>query len=212
MTRKVGLVAAVAVVVVLAAWYMALWKPVNRQLATAHSQLAAAQNSRMQTEILHSSLVAKAAKLPAEQREGAALTAAAPTDIDVAGVIDQIDSIAAATGVTWQSESQTQAAPITGTTSSKSSASPASSLSSSTLTLSVSGSYVQVLGFLQRLQAIPRLVQVSALSLGGGGSPSAPATASSATAAPGTGSITTQITATIYQDSTPLPPVPNIKG
>jgi Tfp pilus assembly protein PilO len=208
-TRKITAIAALAAVAVVGVWYVMLWKPVNRQVAAANSRLAAAQTSRMQAAVMHSSLLSMAAKLPAEQSKGAALTAAAPPDLDVAGVIDQINAIAAASGVTWQSESQTQAAPISGTTSSKKASGGA--LSSSTLTLSVSGSYAQVLGFLQRLQSMPRMVQVSTLSLGGGGA-SSTSSGSSPTAGSGTGTITTQISATIYVDPTPIPPVPKIKS
>ena len=204
MNRKMALLAGAAVVVVLGAWYLALWQPAGRQLAAARQQLVAAQSSRQQDAWQHAALKAKAAKLPAEEAKAGILAAAAPTGPDIAGVIDQINGIATAAGVSWQSEAQT---PSTATTATgKSSAAPPSL----TLTLAVTGTYPQILDFVQRLQAMPRLVVVTTLSLGGSGAassaPGAPV------AAPASTALTTQVGATIYMEPAPLPKAPVIKG
>lgn len=210
MTRKISLIAAAAVLAVVAVWYMALWKPADHQLAAARSALVSAQNDRAQASLQHSALVAQAAKLPAEEAKAAALTAAAPPGDDIAGVIDQINTIATATGVTWQSETQTPGSPTSSATGSGAVVTPASALSSLTLTLSVTGTYPQILGFIERLQQMPRLTVVTSLSVAAGGS--APATGGVPASASGGTALTTQVTATIYDDPTPIPSAPKVKG
>lgn len=210
MTRKIPLLAAAAVIAVVAVWYMALWKPAGHQLATAQAALVSAQNDRAQASLQHSALVAQAAKLPAEEAKAESLTAAAPAGNDIAGVIDQINAIATATGVSWQSESQTPGSSVRSTPGSGSVATPASALSSFTMTLSVTGTYPQILGFVERLQQMPRLTVVTSLSVAAGGS--APAGGGVPASASGGTALTTQVTATIYDDPSPMPSVPKVKG
>lgn len=210
MTRRIALITTAAVVAVVAVWYMALWKPVGHQLTTARAALASAQTDRMQASLQHSALVAQASKLPAEQVKASALTAAAPADNDIAGVIDQINAIATSTGVTWQSESQTPGSPTTSAPGSGKVASPANALSSLTMTLSVTGTYPQILGFIERLQQMPRLAVVTSLSVASGGATSSPGAVAASSS--GGSALTTQVTATIYDDPTPIPNVPKVKG
>lgn len=213
MTRKFALITAAAVVAIVAIWYMALWKPTNHQLSSARAALVSAQNDRMQASLQHSALVAQAAKLPEEEAKAAALTAAAPVSDDIAGVIDQINAIATATGVSWQSETQTPSSPTASATSTPGSgavATAANSLSSLKMTLSVTGTYQQILGFAERLQQMPRLAVVTGLAVASGGA-SSPGGGAPASASAG-GALTTQVTATIYDDPTPIPSAPKVKG
>ena len=209
MNRKIALLAGAAVVAVLGAWYLALWKPAGHQLAAARQQLAAAQSSRQEDALQHAALKAKAAKLPSEEAKAGLLAAAAPAGPDIAGVIDQINAIATSAGVSWQSEAQAPSAvagAATATTAGKAAAVPPSL----TLTLAVTGTYHQILDFVHRLQTMPRLAVVTTLSLGGSGAASS--APGSPAAAPASTALTTQVGATIYQEPTPLPRAPEIKG
>ncbi|MGH3599618.1 MAG: type 4a pilus biogenesis protein PilO [Pseudonocardiaceae bacterium] len=213
MNRKIGLIAGALAVVLVAAWYLALWKPTTRQLTSARHELVTAQNDRQQASRQRIALTNEQRRLPGEKAEAAALTAAVPPDPGIDTLIDQVNQVAAASGVALHSESQSlssAAAPAA-----TKSSGTASSLPSASLTFDVSGSYNQILDFVSRLQTTPRVVKVTALSLGGGGgatTPSAGSTASAGSTSIGAGALTSHIAATIYEDPTPLSPPPAVKS
>lgn len=220
MTRKLLLIVLAASLVVTGAWYMLLWKPSGTQLASARQALAAAKSANLTASLQQDALVKRRSLLPAEEQKAAALDAAVPEKPGIDTMIDQISAIAAASGVTWQSESQSQASTSPAAAAATPAAPGSSALASLSLTMSVSGTYDQLLDFVGRLQTVPRLIKISTLSLGGGGSAGSGSSTGSGSGAatPGSGSgitssggpaiLTTQISATMYEATTPLPAPP----
>ncbi|MCU4184829.1 hypothetical protein K6U06_10705 [Acidiferrimicrobium sp. IK] len=216
MNRKLAGVFGLVVVVLVAAWYSLLWAPATHSAAKADQQLVTATNNQFQASMQRAALVGKEKLLPGEAAKAAALDAAAPAGSDIAGMIDQVSSIATASGVTWQAESQSQApASSTGAASSGSSSAggaSGSSIGTLSVTLSVTGTYNQLLDFVTRLQSAPRLIKVTSLALGASAGTSSAATSgapSSATTSSGGNSVmTTQVSATMFETAAQLPAAP----
>lgn len=216
MNRKLAGAFGLVVVVLVAAWYSLLWTPATHSAAKADQQLVTATNNQFQASMQRAALVGKENLLPGEAAKAAALDAAAPVGSDIAGMIDQVSSIATASGVTWQAESQSQApASSTGAASSGSSSAgggSGSSIGTLSVTLSVTGTYNQLLDFVTRLQSAPRLIKVTSLMLGGaGGAPQSAGAGSpppAGTVNAGNSVMTTQVSATMFETAGQLPVAP----
>ncbi len=212
MNRKFAIIAGLVAVAILGAWYIALWKPATHSVNAARQQLATANNDQFVASLQRSNLLAKEKQLPAESAVAATLDQAAPATPDIPGLIDQVTAVAAASGVTWQSESTQGTAGSTSTPSASTSASsaPPGGMTSLTLSLSVTGTYNQLLDFVSRLQAAPRLIKVTSMDLTGSNASGAAAGTPSGPVTSGGGVMTTQISATMYQAPTSLPAQPRL--
>ena len=211
MNRRILAAAGGVVVVLVAAWYLALWRPAAHSLAAAQQRLVAAQDDDFSASLQRSALLARKRQLPAIEAQAAALDQAAPVGPDIPGMLDQVAAVAQASGVAWQSESQSQV-----TASSSGSSTPAApgatpaGITPISVTFSVTGTRDQVLDFVSRLQGTRRLIKVTSLTLGGAQSGGTQG-GSGANPAP-SGAVTTQVSATMYEASTAVPSAPRTHG
>ncbi len=217
MTTRMRLIAALVAVAIVGAWFGLLWRPATRELNGARAALVTAQQDRLTAAIEHEAVRARVARLPAEEAEARALAAAVPTSPDLIGVIDEVNRIAAASGVTWQSQSQTfgTATGSTGTASSTPTTDPSgvSGAVPLTIDLEVTGKTAQILSFVTLLTSAPRVMQVSGLSVAladvmTGATTGAPSSTASATSE----THSTSIAATLFVDAAPLPKAPKVPG
>jgi Tfp pilus assembly protein PilO len=160
--KRIGVVAGLAALVILVAWYLALFSPQARDLSKAHKDHAAAEQriSQLQSQVVQ--LNALRAQIPADKAALSVLNAAVPSTPQLDNALRQLQSAATGSGVTL-----TTVGPSAPATSSTSSAQKTSGTPSITLNLSASGSYQQLTSFLSRLAAMPRTLVVTTLNIAG---------------------------------------------
>lgn len=151
--RHLAMVSGAALLVVVA-WFALLWSPKGADLADAKERRSAAQSEVAQ-------LQARLDRLTAAKRDSARLEAAAnrvgaavPATADLAGFLLATDDAARAAGVEFLTVTPSPVATST-------SGGP----SEIALTLSIKGRYGQVLGFLDRLLDLPRVVVVDSVDV-----------------------------------------------
>lgn len=192
MNRKI-LAATVGVVVILVAvWYTALWKPAAKRLTAAKAAVSTGQAQLRSLEFRAVSLSSESRKLPSEVRKLDALQTSVPVSVDVPQVLVQLAGAIRSSGVVVTGESQNVVAPAsTGTAT----AAP-TGLQTVALTLTAQGSYGQLMAFLQDLGRLPRaaLVQTVGISPGSGAS-----------------GLSASIDLDVFYDPTPLPKVPTVR-
>lgn len=170
MNRRAWLFAGLAGLVVLALWYFFLWSPRNDDLKKAkeRTEAAAAKNLDLESRI---------ERLKAAQRDEPRLRArlerlrtAIPDDPKLAEFILETNDAAVRSGIDFLSIAPTRpAAPAPGVpgaaaaTPGAAGPAPAEIL----LSLQITGGYFQVLDFLNRLDALPRIVVTDGLALSG---------------------------------------------
>ena len=157
------LVGGVVAVLVIALWFMFLYKPTSAETSKVHKQVKEAER---ETLGLQAKLAQVSDKARNEQtkKELAVLHAAVPANPALASFIRQANQIAAQSGVNWMSVTPTEPTRATGD-------------SAVAIGIQVKGGYAQVLDYLQRLQDLSRLVIVDNVNIsgateseGGGGS------------------------------------------
>jgi Tfp pilus assembly protein PilO len=190
--RRILLATSAAVVLLVAAWYTVLWKPATSSLHRAQAAAATGEARLQSLTFRVASLRTEDRRLPAEERKLSALEASVPGSLEVPQVIKELAGVASRSGVQISAETQTVVAstPAASATSSAPS-SPLVGLQQLQLSLTVKGSYGQVMGFLQGLGALPRAtitqnVQISASSA----------------------SLVATVQAVVFYDATPPPRVP----
>ena len=153
MNRRLLIGAGAAVVVVLAAWYLLLWRPAGDDLAAADARYddARAQNAELRTQIAR--LEERELERPALQSELGVLQAAIPEEAQQAELLLSIDEAADESGVDFLI---LQAGDL---------AADPSGLGSIQVNVSGDGGYFQVLDFLNRIASTQRIVLVDTLSL-----------------------------------------------
>ena len=162
MTTKFTAGVLAVVVVLAAAWYFALWKPLGHRIDAANT-------TRTQTEATITSLRGELAAFVAEERHAPAeraalgvLREAVPASPQLSSALRDLSGAAVASGAVISTITPTApAATPSGTTG------PAGP-TALPLDISASGSYAQVTGFVHRVERLPRLFVVSSLSLSGG--------------------------------------------
>lgn len=155
------MVTGVVLVVVVAAWYLALWSPRQKAIkkATADATAAQANVSVLLAEL--SALQAQARSQTQRQIELTRLRAAIPTTADISSVIVSLYNAASDAGIDLTSISDSQ--PEAGTP------------PSVKISLAVTGHFYQVLQFLNDLAGLPRIVVIDNVALApGGGASGAP--------------------------------------
>ena len=189
------LIVAGVVVLVLAVWFVGLWRPTATRLTSAKRAVTAAQQQQTTLRSQLLSLRALESKLPSQEASLTQSAAALPGSPSVDTMIDQIAAVASKAGVSWTNESQSMASAAGATTGAAASAGPASSSSGSaatlTLTLQVAGPYSAVETFVNDLAQVPRLIVVDSLRVNGNSN-----------------SVTAQIDGRAFYDTTPIPKLP----
>lgn len=155
MTRKIALVAVGASLTLFAAWFVLLWGPQGGDLADAQEREEVAAAANAELELRRDRLVAAQADAPVLQARVETLRVAIPDSPNLAQFILDANDAATASGVDFLSISP---------------APPAASVepglpSSINLSISVDGGYFQVLDYLNRLDAMDRIVVVDTLGL-----------------------------------------------
>ncbi len=160
MQKFVGIVVAVVLVVV-GAWYFALWKPLGHKVAAAE-----VTNSQTQTSIANlraqvAAFVVEERHAPAERAALRKLDEAIPSSPQLSSALRDLAAAAAASGASLSTIAPTApTATPTGTT--------GSGPIALQLSLAATGSYRQVTGFLRDVQSLPRLFVASSVALTGG--------------------------------------------
>ncbi|HET9691575.1 MAG TPA: hypothetical protein VFP61_10510 [Acidimicrobiales bacterium] len=201
MTRNLRLMFGGAFVVVLVAFYLAVWSPSVTSMKKAQADLAAAQGNVATTALQHAMARNQLRLLPEQEQLAAELQQAAPADPGIPDLIDQLNTVAAASGVTISNESWSVpgAGGAAGATSSAATPAPGAiaGLTPIPVTIALTGPQANVLVFVHNLSAVPRLIKVGSLTL-----------AQSSGAGGATASGTTSIAATVYEATSKLPTPP----
>lgn len=173
--KRISAVAAIAGVVLVAVWYLALFGPQSRNLSAAHKAHAAAEQkvSQLRNQVVQ--LDALKAQIPADKAALSVLQAAVPDNPQLDDALRQLHAVATGSGVSLASVSPSTPTANSSTSSSSTSSSSSSSSSqqasttpSITLTMTGSGSYAQLMSFLSGLDSMPRTVVVTSVELAGG--------------------------------------------
>jgi Tfp pilus assembly protein PilO len=161
--KRIFGVAGLAALVLVVAWYLAVFSPQARDLSKAHKNHAAAEQkiSQLQGQVVQ--LNALKAEIPADKAALSTLNAAVPNSPQLDDALRQLHAAAASSGVTLSSVSPSAPATNSAGTTQKSS-SPLI-----TLSMSASGSYAQITTFLTQLATMPRTVVVTSLNIAGTG-------------------------------------------
>ena len=168
MTRKILLGSVGAALLLLVAWFVLLWGPQGGKLEDARARQDVAVAANGELELRRDRLVAAQADAPALQARVDTLRVAVPDEAQLAQFILEANEAAAASGVDFLSISPSP---------------PAASLdpllpSAVNLAIAVDGGYFQVLDYLNRVDAMDRIVVVDTLALAPGGGEGGPATLS----------------------------------
>ena len=159
--KRIGAVAGVVAVVLVAVWYLALFSPQAHDLSKAHKSHAAAEQKITQLQSQVVQLNALKAQIPADKAALAVLNAAVPAQPQLDSTLRQLHAQAIASGVTLSTVNPSVPATSSSSTP-KSSGTP-----SIALTMSASGGYPQLMSFLSGLANMPRTVVVTSLSISG---------------------------------------------
>jgi len=158
-TKRIAMVAGAATIVVVFIWYVALFRPESHHLSQVRAQHAQIEHQIASLQQQVSSLKALEVKVPADRAELSALNSSVPSTPDLTDVLNQLHSLATASGLEVTSVNPAlQAGAAT--------APPApGALQSIQLTMVATGTYQQLTGFLTALATMPRSVVVDSLSV-----------------------------------------------
>lgn len=160
MNRRMTVLGALGLILVVALWFMFLWRPAGDELAEAQDRTAAARQTNAALEADIARLADLELQRPQLQGELERLRAAIPEGSDVDQLIFSFQEAADASGVEWAGYTGSDPAPTESDP----------TLSEMRIQLTGSGGYYQVLDFLVRLSKMRRIVLVDNLSLQAEGS------------------------------------------
>lgn len=158
MQRFVGIIGALVVVVV-GAWYFAMWKPLGHKVSAAEVTKAQTQTSVANLRAQVADFVVEERHAPAERAALRKLDAAIPGSPQLSSALRDLASAAAASGAALSTITPT--APATTPT-----GATGSGPTPLQLTLAATGSYRQLTGFLRDVESLPRLFVASSVTLG----------------------------------------------
>ena len=164
MNRRVILVAVATCALVTGAWYAFLWSPQSDQIAKTKQQLATTEQQQKDLNFQLRGLEAGKKKLPETKAQLDTLRAALPSAPLLDNAISTVQEAAKASGVDLSSLAPS---PLPAAKGAPGAGAPAAAVPEIKVTMSVAGTYFQVLDFVNRLNASPRLVVVDNLSLSG---------------------------------------------
>ncbi len=167
MIRRVVLIAATGLVVVVAAWFGLFWHPETSHLSALEDQRSQAMETVGQLEGQLAGLKALQLKTPAEKAALTKLEKAVPEGPSLDQLLDSLNTAAVHAGVTLTSVSAPTPAGWAGATTGETSAVTAGGPQSITLSVAVNGSNADVLRFVTALDSQPRLFVVDNFVLNG---------------------------------------------
>lgn len=187
MNRRVILVAVAACFLVTGAWYAFLWSPQSSEIQSAKAQATTAEQHKSDLEIKLRGLQSAQKRLPDLKAQLDVLRAALPDGPQLDNAIQTVQDAAKASGVEISSLSPAPltAAPKPAPAPAAASSSDSSSKSTSAtttpapaaattatvpeikVTIAVSGTYMQTVDFMNRLNGAPRLVVIDAVGMSG---------------------------------------------
>ena len=189
MNRRVILVAVAACFLVTGAWYAFLWSPQSSEIQSAKAQATTAEQHKSDLEIKLRGLQSAQKRLPDLKAQLDVLRAALPDGPQLDNAIQTVQDAAKASGVEISSMSPTpltaapKPAPAPAAASSSDSSSSSKSTTATTtpapaaattatvpeikVTIAVSGTYMQTVDFMNRLNGAPRLVVIDAVGMSG---------------------------------------------
>ena len=159
MNRRLALISFGVAAVLLILWFMFLWSPQGNKLTDAKKRSDAAETQNSSLEVRLTRLKAAQKDAPELMAKGERLRRAIPETPELAQFILDANDAASQSGVDFLSISPTPPSPGV------SAAAP----SEVRLSISVTGTYFEVLDYLDRLDDLPRLVVVDSLGLTPGG-------------------------------------------
>ncbi|MGP8208946.1 MAG: hypothetical protein ACLQVK_23330 [Acidimicrobiales bacterium] len=204
-TRRIALITLGALVIVVGAWYGALWRPAQKHLATLRSEQTVAANNVMTLQAQADALRGEQKQLPKDRVELSQLQAAIPNGPSLDQLIKVIDNAAHQAGVSLTSLA-TPAPAGWGTNGAASSAATGPGPQDFQVGVGLSGSDRGVLQFVTDLDSQPRLFVVDSFSLNSAPGSTAAATAATAAAPATPGAYTVSVTA-FYISATANNPV-----
>lgn len=184
MNRRVILLAVGAAVLVLAGWYLLLWSPSKSSLDKAKERRQTAEQQQQQLQAEINRLKEAQRNEPQNRAKLETLRTAIPDDPALGQFIIDVNDAATRSGIDFVSIAPaeprlatTAAAPAATTTTAAGSTptttatttapavAPATPPAEISVALQIGGGYFQVLDFLNRLDALPRLVVTDALNM-----------------------------------------------
>lgn len=153
-------VGAIVFVVLVAGWYLLLWKPTTQKVASLNSQVSAVvlQQSKLEAQLL--SLKASAKHLTSLKAEATTLSNAIPSQPSLANFVDDLNQAGSAAGLSITTISPTQPQLVGGVIV----PTAGSGVPSIAFSISTEGGYYQLLQFLHNLDFLPRFVAIDSIS------------------------------------------------
>jgi Tfp pilus assembly protein PilO len=170
------LIAIAASLVLVGVWYMVLWSPGQSSKRAANTRQATAQQKETETAAKVAALNAAKKDMPALQAKLDALKKLIPDSPQLDTVIATLDTAATQSAVDLRSLSPaaitvapptttTTAPPASGTTATTAPAAEAAPpLTPLSFSMSANGKYAQLVDFIHRISATPRLIVVDSLT------------------------------------------------
>jgi Tfp pilus assembly protein PilO len=167
-SKRIGAFAGIIAVVVIAAWFLLLFRPEAKKVSNAHKAKAAAEQkaTQLQSEVV--SLKGLEKMIPADKQRYAILSAAVPDNPQLALAIDEIRTVATTSGLQITNLSPTPPTTNTGTAGSATKTSGAAGPPSIAVSITANGTYQQSMSFVSGLTAQPRTFVVDHITLSGG--------------------------------------------
>jgi Tfp pilus assembly protein PilO len=164
MTRRIALITLGALVIVVGAWYGALWRPAEKHLATLRSEQTVAASNVMTLQAQADALRTEQKQLPKDRLELSKLQTAIPDGPSLDQLIKVIDNAAREAGVSLTSLA-TPAPAGWGSSGATSSVAPSPGPQDFQVSVGLDGSDRGVLQFVTDLDSQPRLFVVDSFSL-----------------------------------------------
>jgi len=164
-TRRLYSLAAAAVVVLAAAWYLAVYRPSSAKVNAAHKAYASAASQVRQLDSQVASLQALEVHIPADKARLASLDAAVPTSENLRGLLDQLHALATSTGTELTTVTPSPPQSATGNQSSATPAPSTKGLQEIPVTMAASGTYGQLTSFMSGLASLQRSMVIQSVSI-----------------------------------------------
>lgn len=165
--RKISTITAAAALVLLVAWYLVLWSPGSKHLATAHKQHAAAELQVTQLDSQVGQLEALVRQIPADTAKLKTFQAMVTDNPSLDTALHQIDQAAKSSGVAVASVGPSAPAGVASSAPGQSSSQANPGVPSITVSMTATGSHQALMTFLTNLSTLPRVVVVNSLALTG---------------------------------------------
>jgi Tfp pilus assembly protein PilO len=161
-TQRIGLVTAVAAVLLTVVWYFTLWSPQGQKLAAANKGhvAAEAQVTQLQSQVTALQLLEK--EIPSDQQKLAQYKQAVPDNPELPSALDQIQAAADSSQVSLSSIS-----PGGAPTSASKAGQAFNGVPAISASMSATGSYTGLMSFITALDKMNRTLVVTSVSLSG---------------------------------------------